>query len=82
MGEPTRGNARVPHAEYIGVWGARRELKHLSTSRKRDYSPSSGERTGKSLNSARAKACRRCALGVASPDGASTQAQRSYKLNI
>ena len=50
MGEPTRGNARVPYTEHIGIWGERGELKHLSTLRKRDYSLSSGERKGRSLN--------------------------------
>ncbi|PYM63748.1 MAG: hypothetical protein DMD79_07935 [Candidatus Rokuibacteriota bacterium] len=35
MGEPTRGNARVSTAESIGGGGEPRELKHLSTSRKR-----------------------------------------------
>jgi hypothetical protein len=27
---------RVPVTEYIGCWGERRELKHLSTCRKRN----------------------------------------------
>ena len=38
------------------------ELKHLSTQRKRDHSPSSGERTGNSPNLARrlAGGCRVC----------------------
>ena len=53
MGEPTQGNAWVPHTEYIGMWGERGELKHLSTLRKRNYSLSSGERKGNSLNRAR-----------------------------
>jgi hypothetical protein len=43
----------VPFSEYIAVRSERGEVKHLSTLRKRnqfrDY-PSSGERTGKSLN--------------------------------
>ena len=69
MGEPTRGNARVPSAESIGGWGARGELKHLSTLRKRDHSPSSGERKGNSPNPARVQACGRCAPGVGSIDG-------------
>ena len=39
-------------AEYIGAGSKPRELKHLSTWRKRKQrdSPSSGERKGKSLN--------------------------------
>ncbi len=48
MGQPGSGNAESPVADG----GKRREVKHLSTSRKRKRSdfPSSGERTGKSLN--------------------------------
>ncbi len=45
MGQPTSRDGEVP--------GDRRqaaELKHLSKPRKRDYSPSSGERTGSSPN--------------------------------
>jgi hypothetical protein len=38
--------------EYIVYGREPRELKHLSTARKRDHSPSSGERTGNSLNRA------------------------------
>jgi len=34
------------------------ELKHLSSSRKRKYSVSSGERTRKSLNRSRDRGCR------------------------
>lgn len=37
-------------AEHIGTAGERGELKHLSTYRKREYSPSSGERKGNSPN--------------------------------
>ncbi len=54
MGQPSRGNARLSCTESIGVRGERREVKHLSTSRKRNQvrdSLSSGERTGKSPNS-------------------------------
>ena len=50
MGEPNRGNARLAYIEYIGIRGARGELKHLSTLRKRYDSLSSGERKGKSPN--------------------------------
>ena len=35
MGQPTEGNASVVHTEYIGMYGQRGELKHLSTPRKR-----------------------------------------------
>ena len=54
MGQPGRGNARSSYTESIGVRGERGEVKHLSTSRKRNQirdSLSSGERTGKSPNS-------------------------------
>ena len=37
-------------AEHISTPGERGELKHLSTHRKREYSPSSGERKGSSPN--------------------------------
>ena len=40
------------------------ELKHLSTSRNREDSLSSGERTGRSPNPAGGTACRRCQWGV------------------
>jgi ABC-type hemin transport system ATPase subunit len=43
MGEPGWGHAQSPASEYIGCRGERREVKHLSTDRKR-YSVSSGER--------------------------------------
>ncbi len=55
MGEPTRGNAWVLYAEHIGVGGAPRELKHLSTARKRENSLSSGERKGTSPNPTRVR---------------------------
>ena len=48
MGQPSG-----PNIHYIVKMSERRELKHLSTGRKREqhvYSPSSGERTGKSPN--------------------------------
>ncbi len=66
MGEPTRGNARVLCLEHIEAEGERGELKHLSTLRKREHSPSSGERKGKSRNPVRGEACRRCVQGVES----------------
>ena len=46
MGQPARGDARAPAVTR----GAPGELKHLSTRRKREDSPSSGERTGRSPN--------------------------------
>ena len=75
MGEPTRGNARVPWSEHIRSGGERGELKHLSTLRKREYSLSSGERKGRSLNLVRGEACRRCAQGVESTVGAAATVQ-------
>ena len=53
MGKP--GGSYIPSfvTEYIGSKGERRELKHLSTCRKRNQlrdSVSSGERTRKSPN--------------------------------
>jgi hypothetical protein len=44
--------------------GAPGELKHLSTRRKREDSPSSGERTGRSPNPGGARARWRCRAGV------------------
>ena len=54
MGEPGRGHAWSPASEYIGCRGERREVKHLSTDRKR-YSVSSGERKRMRPNRVRAK---------------------------
>ena len=50
MGKPAQAQPWAPAAESIGGRGERGELKHLSTLRKRDYSPSSGERKGSSPN--------------------------------
>ena len=50
MGKPAGGEPPASLAEHIGQGGEPGELKHLSTQRKRDNSPSSGERTGKSPN--------------------------------
>ena len=36
MGEPTSSHVEVSMPEYIGYGGERRELKHLSTCRKRN----------------------------------------------
>ena len=51
-GETHSSEPRVLLSEHIGRKGERRELKHLSSARKRKQrdSLSSGERTGKSLN--------------------------------
>ena len=51
-GNPPGVKAQVLDTEYIGIQGERGELKHLSTRRKREYSPSSGERKGNSPNQA------------------------------
>jgi hypothetical protein len=74
MGEPAWGNAQALHPEHIGVWRERGEPNHPSTLRKRNNSPSSGERKGNSPNPTRAQAYGRCALGVAAP------AERPYPL--
>ena len=52
-GETRPGKPRTSISEFIGYGSERRELKHLSSARKRKQSDSrsSGERTGKSLNS-------------------------------
>ena len=49
-GETRLGEAQSRCTEHIGTAGERGELKHLSTRRKREYSPSSGERKGNSPN--------------------------------
>jgi hypothetical protein len=64
MGQPGPGNA----GSFRRKAGSEpREVKHLSTLRKRKRSDSlsSGERRGKSLNLVHVEACKRCALGVA-----------------
>jgi hypothetical protein len=53
MGQPGVGKPTSSQRKYIALGSRPREVKHLSTSRKRNQvrdSPSSGERTGKSLN--------------------------------
>jgi hypothetical protein len=52
MGKPGRRHGLSAYTEYIGVRGERRELKHLSTSRKGNQrdSASSGERMRNSPN--------------------------------
>ena len=53
MGKPTDKECRYIQVKEVVCIGELREVKHLSTSRKRNQlrdSPSSGERTGKSPN--------------------------------
>ena len=62
--------------------GTPRELNHLSTWRKRNQirdSPSSGERTGKSLNLLHVIGVNRCAVGVAGPVWVSFTGGREVK---
>jgi hypothetical protein len=52
-GNPIEVKFYDPNLSEVGLGGRRRELKHLSTSRKRNQvrdTPSSGERNGYSLN--------------------------------
>jgi hypothetical protein len=60
------GKTKISCAEYIGVRSERRELKHLSSARKRKRSDSlnSGERNGKSLNLSHVITCLCCVKGV------------------
>ena len=74
-GETHLAEGQVQHIEHIGVLGERGELKHLSTRRKREYSPSSGERKGKSPNPTGYGE-----LGVVGPtDGWGRLAERHWK---
>ena len=66
MGKPSTSRVVLPVPECIGAGRERREVKHLSTGRRR-YSVSSGERKRRRLNRARATAGRRCASGVVGP---------------
>jgi ribosomal protein L37E len=69
------GKTQEFSSEYIGWEGERHELKHLSSVRKRKQSDSlsSGERTGRSLNSCHVIACVRCGVGVVRFDVRSIQ---------
>ena len=60
------GKTKESLPEYIGHRSERRELKHLSSARKRKQrdSLSSGERNGNSLNLYYVIACVRCSMGV------------------
>ena len=66
-GETRPGKPGTCMSEFIGHTSERRELKHLSSARKRKQrdSLSSGERTGNSLNQCHVIACVRCGVGVA-----------------
>lgn len=50
MGKPAWGHAHASPGEHIARRGEPGELKHLSTRRKRNDFPSSGERKGRSPN--------------------------------
>ena len=63
MGEPGQSYVWSPACEFIVRGWVRREVKHLSTCRKR-YSVSSGERKWKSLNRVRVIAVGCCVCGV------------------
>ena len=63
MGEPGQSCVWLPAPEFIGCWGERGEVKHLSTRRRR-YSVSSGERKRRSLNRVRVIAVGCCVCGV------------------
>jgi hypothetical protein len=66
-GETHLGKTKIFLSEFIGQESERRELKHLSSARKRKRSDflSSGERTGSSPNLYHVIACMRCDKGVA-----------------
>ncbi len=65
-GETHTGEPSISLPEYIGQGGERRELKHLSSVRKRKRSDSlsSGERKGNSLNLYYVIACARCNVRI------------------
>src|SRR4051812_40761035 len=65
-GDPEESEWGNPPEQVSGTGGCRgvpREVKHLSTARKREDSPSSGERTGRSPNLIGVRASRRCRSG-------------------
>ena len=72
------GATRPGHARAPGraIRGGPRELKHLSTARRREDSLSSGERRGRSPNHAGGTACRRCLCGVGRVCGRARQRPR------
>jgi hypothetical protein len=63
-GSPNGATRPGSHPVTAAMRRAPGELKHLSTRRKREDAPSSGERTGWSRNRGGAGACRRCHRGV------------------
>ena len=78
MGEPGRSHVRSPVSEFIGCGGERREVKHLSTGRKR-YSVSSGERKRMRPNRARVKLSGVARTGLWDPPGVSDRTPGSEK---
>jgi hypothetical protein len=80
-----KGNALRSISESIGYGGKACELKHLSNRTKRkqtsDY-PSSGERTGNSLNLLHVIACRRYAGGVVGLSARAANWRRVIKLSF
>ena len=74
MGKPAWGNACAAWDEHIVSGGEPGELKHLSTRRKRNDFPSSGERKGSSPNQ---PACR---VGLeGSTESLRTEVERLWK---
>ena len=71
MGQPGRIQILSFITESIGNKSERGEVKHLSTSRNRKHSLSSGERNGKSPNPSRVIAGRRFGTGVVRRGGGS-----------
>ena len=67
MGKPIQGNAWIRPTESIGRSRKPRELKHLSTSRSREHSVSSGERKRRSPNRGCVIGRSRCSRGVVGP---------------
>ena len=83
-GETHLGKPKILTSEYIGCWSERRELKHLSSARKRKQrdSLSSGERNGKSLNLCHVIVCIRCDMGVVGYNRLSNAMLKSYLINL
>jgi hypothetical protein len=82
MGKPTQGNAWVRPVEYIGRSRKPRELKHLSTSRNRKYSVSSGERKRRSPNRGCVIGRSRCSRGVVGPDSGICETRRELQIEL
>ena len=86
-GNPPRGMPGERMLNRIGIRGARGELKHLSTLRKRKDSLSSGERKGRSLNPVRGSVwalrrggCKRCRGLPHRPQGVRNRVSRKRAL--